>query len=197
MNYQTTALWFYQPFYYLAFLICLGFTFLGLSSPLFYMVMVGLVLPVLVSMRVHTLSEAGNAWLVKESSDWQVYVNGIPVQEQRSTLTNPCFSSPIRLRQFYLRAFMCKLVIQLAALVMLWTQGREAELLSMTALAEVIIFCVLLWIIASTVSAIRAISAQKWEIQSITSGGGSHWYQAFFVNKQKAQPALGKLCSLI
>ena len=197
MNYQTTALWFYKPFYFLALLMCLGATFFGLSSPLFYIMMVGLALPVLVSMRVHTLSEAGKAWLVKDRSDWQVYVNGIPVQEQRSTLKNPCFSTPERLKQFYLRAFVCKLAIQLFALGMLWTQGREVELISLKALVEGIILFALLLIIASTVKTLRAIFTQKWELQSMTSDEGSHWYQAFFVDKKKAQPALGKLCSLI
>ncbi|MBB1200159.1 hypothetical protein EGM70_07630 [Enterobacteriaceae bacterium 89] len=197
MNYQTSALWFYHPFYFLAFLLCLACTFLGFSSPIFYMLIAGLVLPVIVSMRLHTLSESGNAWLMKERSDWQVYVNGIPVQEQRSTLSNPCFTSPQRLQQFYLRAFICKLVIQLAALIMLLNQGKEAAWLSIEGLAEGIIFCALVLIIVSTVRTLRMISAQQWQIQAITSTAGSHWYQAFFVGRKQAQSALGRLCSLV
>lgn len=100
MNYQTSALWFYKPLYYLITLLSLGFTFFGLSSPLFYIMMAGLMLPIVVSMHLHNLSEAGRAWLIKDRSDWIVYVNGIPVEEQRSSLNNPCFASVAQLKQF-------------------------------------------------------------------------------------------------
>lgn len=196
MNYQTSALWFYKPFYYLAVLLCVGLTFFGFSSPLFYIMMTGLILPVIVSMRLNTLSEAGNAWLIKERSDWMVYVNGIPVQEQRSSLTNPCFSSPERLRQFYLRGFTGKLAIQVVAMVMLFRQGLDAELVSYKALAEAVLGIILLLLLISTVKTLRAVAAHRWEIQAITSVGGSQWYQAFFKQKDNVQPALDKLCSL-
>lgn len=197
MNYQTTALWFYKPFYFLAVLLCLGCTFLGLSSPLFYIMMTGLILPVVVSMRLHTLSEAGNAWLIKDNSDWMVYVNGIPVQEQRSTLNNPCFSSPERLKQFYLRGFGGKLAIQIVAVVMLFNQGKESDVMSFAGLVEALLLCLLVILLASTFRTLSQIRKQQWDIQAVTSKAGMQCYQAFFLNKQQAQPALSKLCSLV
>lgn len=197
MNYQTSALWFYKPFYYLAVLGCLGLTFFGFSSPLFYMMMMGLALPVVIAMRLHTLSEAGSAWLINERSDWMVYVNGIPVQEQRSSLTNPCFMSPARLRQFYLRGFSCKIAIQLIALVMLLVQGQNVELYSYKALAEGILLCLLLLLLVSTIKAMRTVVTQRWEIQATTSANGVQWYQAFFPYKGNVKPALSHLCALV
>lgn len=196
MNYQTSALWFYKPLYYLITLLSLGFTFFGLSSPLFYIMMAGLILPIVVSMHLHNLSEAGRAWLIKDRSNWIVYVNGIPVEEQRSSLNNPCFASVARLKQFYLRTFIGKLALQLIAVWMLFTQSNIADLVSYKGLAEGTIFCLLLLIIVSTLKTLRVIQAQRWEIHPTTSSNGSQWYQAFFVKERQAQPALGKLCSL-
>ncbi|MGL4726250.1 MAG: hypothetical protein ACRCWW_17395 [Scandinavium sp.] len=197
MNYQTTALWFYNPYILIVLALCLGCVFLGLTSPLFYIIMTGVILPVVVSMRLHTLSEAGNAWLIKERSEWMLYLTAIPIQEQRSTLNNPCFSSPERLKQFYLRGFGGKLAIQVVALVMLFNQGKEIELMSFAGLVEGILVCLLVILLASTFRTLSQIRKQQWDIQTVTSKAGTQWYQAFFLNKQRAQPALNKLCSLV
>lgn len=197
MNYQTSALWFYKPFYFLAVLLCLGCIAFGLSSPLFYIMMMGLLLPIVVSMRLHTLSEAGNAWLISDRSDWIVYVNGIPVQEQRSALNNPCFTTPERLKQFYLRGFASKLLIQLVALVMLCSQVKDASLMSVKALTAAIVLCLLVLLLASTLRTLSMIGKQQWEIQTMTSKAGTQWYQAFFLKKQRAQPALSRLLSWV
>lgn len=197
MNYQTSALWFYKPFYYLASLLCLGLTFFGLSSPLFYLMTVGLVFPVLVSMRLHTLSEAGNAWLIRDRENWLVYVNGIPVNEQRSTLQNPCFATPERLKQFYMRCFSGKFIVQLLAIALLWTQWHGAQWLSVRTAMASIILGLLLWLMKSTLDTLRKINAHQWEIQATTSVGGQEWYQAFFSDGKQAQSALGKLCSVV
>lgn len=197
MNYQTSALWFYSPLYYLAALLCLGLTFFGLSSPLFYLMVMGLAFPVIIAMRLHTLSEAGNAWLIRDRENWLVYVNGIPVQEQRSTLQNPCFATPERLKQFYLRGFGARLIVQLVAVIMLLTQWHDTEWLSVKAVAVAIIFCLLLWLIKSTIGTLRSINAQQWEIQAITSPSGQHWYQAFFSDGKRARSALSQLCSVV
>lgn len=197
MNYQTTTLWFYNPYIFLVLALCLGCLFLGLTSPLFYIVMTGVVLPVVVSMRLHTLSETGSAWLIKECSDWMLYLTAIPIQEQRSTLNNPCFSSPERLQQFFLRGFGGKLAIQVVAMVMLFNQGKEIELMSFAGLVEALLLCLLVILLASTLRTLSQIRKQQWEIQTITSKAGTLWYQALFLNKQKAQPALSKLCSLV
>lgn len=195
MNYQTSALWFYKPLYFLAVLLCIGCVFFGLSTPLFYVMMIGLFLPIVVSMRLHTLSEAGNAWLISDRSEWMVYVNGIPVQEQRSTLNNPCFSSAERLKQFYLRGFGSKLAIQVVAVVMLFNQAKEFEWMSFTGLVEAILLCLLVILLASTLKTFSQIRKQQWEVQAIAAKDGTQWYQAFFLNKQQAQPALSRLFS--
>ncbi len=113
MNYQNTALLIYAPLYVLFVVIGFGLAFMGLSAPIFYGLCMGLIFPVAISMRLHTLSESGRALLLKETTHWTVYVQGIPVQETRSSLKNPCFSTPQRLQQFFMRtliaASLCKL----------------------------------------------------------------------------------------
>ncbi len=101
MNYQTTTLWFYSPYHLLLVVAVIAATFLGLTAPILYFLVIGLLFPVLVSMRLHILSENGKATLIKEREEWMVYVQGIPVHETRASLKNPCFSTPERLRQFF------------------------------------------------------------------------------------------------
>ncbi|HHC5224496.1 hypothetical protein M5R23_18625 [Citrobacter freundii] len=100
MNYQIFPLFFMRITALLFFLLAVGLSFIGISSLITYFVLIGIVFPVIVSMHLHRLNEAGTALTLTENTQWMVYIHGFPAQEQRSVLKNPCFFSQARLRQF-------------------------------------------------------------------------------------------------
>lgn len=193
MNYQTTALWIYAPLYLLLFLLVIGLAFIGLSAPVFYGLAIGLVFPVIISMRLHTLSENGQAQLVKEISDWTVYVQGIPVQEKRASLKNPCFFTSGRIQQFYLRGFIARLGLQVAALCLLAQQMRANPLSGYLALAGAAALIFLLAPLCRTVLTLRKVHRAEWTLQKVAENGS---YQAFFIDNKGAHTALSRLLSL-
>ncbi|WP_342321576.1 hypothetical protein AAEY27_15480 [Kosakonia sp. BYX6] len=194
MNYQTTALWIYAPLYILIAVAGIGLSFFGLSAPIFYVICIGLIFPVIISMRLHTLSESGQATLMKETSNWTVYVQGIPVQEKRSSLKNPCFFTPQRTQQFFMRGFIARLCLQLVAVGMLIQQTLANPLLSYYGLAAVFALLFLLVPLYRTLMALREIYVGKWALQYVDATVG---YQAFFIDKKGPGTALNKLLSVL
>ncbi|MTD40635.1 hypothetical protein GIX45_18790 [Erwinia sp. CPCC 100877] len=114
MNYQTTSLFFYSGKIFLGALLCLSLVYWDVTAPVFYLLMTGIVFPVAISLRLHTLAERGVMFHPKVSSEWMVYVHGIPVRETRSVLSNPGSFSPEKLRAFFIRAFGIKCCMQLS-----------------------------------------------------------------------------------
>lgn len=195
MNYQVANFWFYKPAVFLTVIIAFGLIFTGLSAPLFYLMAVGLIFPVVVSMRLHVLKEKGRALLLSEGEAWTVYINGIPVQKRRSALKNPAFASVARLRTFYLRTFSLKLVIQGAALVMILWQVWQIENPLILALATLLVAADL-WLMSGTVNKLRAVMAERWEIASQQNADGSAWHMAFFSRQPGQEPLLKSLLAL-
>lgn len=195
MNYQVANFWFYKPVVFLAVIISFGLIFAGLSAPLFYLMAVGLIFPVVVSMRLHVLKEKGRALLLSEGEEWTVYINGIPVQERRSALKNPAFSSVARLRAFYLRTFSVKLVVQAAALVMiLWQVWQIANPLVL--ILATLLVAADLWLMSGTLKKLRAVMAGRWEIASQQNADGSEWHMAFWLRHPGQEPLLKSLLAL-
>ncbi|SFT49548.1 hypothetical protein SAMN05192562_101509 [Kosakonia arachidis] len=193
MNYQTTAFPVYSPRYILLGVFCLALAFFGLSAPFLYVLLMGIVFPVLVSMRLHTLSQHDQATLLREISDWKVYMQGIPLQEQRASLKNPCFHKPERLQQFYWRGFIARFILQLMTLALLIQQTREMEWTSYAGIAAVAAFILLLLPIYHTLTTMRDMRAGAWALQRVEAADG---YQAFFQQKMRVRTALDVLFSL-
>jgi len=193
MNYQTTALWFYSPYHLLLVFAVIAATFFGLTAPILYFLVIGLLFPVLVSMRLHILSENGQATLMKEREGWMVYVQGIPVHEKRASLKNPCFSTPERLRQFFMRGFIARALIQLAAITMLLDQARANPLMSYEGLAAGTMLVLLLIPLYRTACAISEVHAGKWALQEIDAATG---YQAYFVDNKQVKTALDRMLAV-
>jgi len=193
MNYQTTALWFYSPYHLLLVFAVIAATFLSLTAPILYFLVIGLLFPVLVSMRLHILSENGKATLMKEREEWMVYVQGIPVHEKRASLKNPCFPTPERLRQFFMRGFIARAVIQLAAIAMLIDQARANPLVSYEGLAAGTMLVLLLIPLYRTARAIPDVHAGKWALQEIDAATG---YQAYFVDNKQVKTALDRMLAV-
>lgn len=196
MNYQVADFWFYKPAAFLTVIAAVGLTFIGLSAPLFYLIAAGVIFPVAVSMRLHALKERGRSFLHSDSEEWTVFVNGIPVRERRAALKNPAFATLARLRAFYLRAFSVKLVIQAAAMALLFWQvwQRPSDPLVLT--VSTLLVAADIWLMAGTLRKLRAVKAGQWEIASQQNGDGSAWHMAFFHRQAGKKPALASLLSL-
>lgn len=194
MNYQTTVFPIYSPRYILLSIVCLALTFFGLSAPFLYGLLIGLVFPLLVSMRLHTLSQRGQVTLLSEKSHWQVYLQGIPLEEQRSTLKNPCFRTPERLQQFFWRGFLARLILQVVILGLLMQQLREIEWASFAGVAAVVALLLLLLPVRQTLLTIHDMRNGAWALQRVEAADG---YQAFFQQRMRVRTALDVLFSLL
>lgn len=193
MNYQMAPFWFYSGRLVLLVLLAVGLAFFGVTALVFYGLLAGLMIPVVVSMRLHQLAEKSLVVIPKERSQWTIYVHGIPVQETRNTLTNPCFAIADHLRTFFLRAFIIKLLLQVGALMLLISQ--------LWSFADVWIILgigllVALWLLAKGIDTGRSLAAvikQKWVVDEIRSESDSIWYRAGFGMSEQQTTALGKL----
>lgn len=194
MNYQNTALLIYAPLYVLFVVTGFGLAFMGLSAPIFYGLCMGLIFPVVISMRLHTLSESGQALLLKETTHWTVYVQGIPVQETRSSLKNPCFSTPQRLQQFCMRTLLARLVLQVASVALVVQQASANPLSPGYGAAAFVALIILLVPLYRTVLLLRKMHNGEWALQQLEGIDG---YQAFFIDKKGAHTALDKLLAIM
>lgn len=196
MNYQTSALWFYKPLYLVvSFLAILGMLF-GFSAVLGYLLLAGIVFPLVVSMRIHRLNESGSALTIKENSEWLVYVQGIPVREQRSVLSNPCFISPQRTRQFFLRGFIARLAIQIACLIMLYQQFQATPVTTLSILIATVSLLALLYVFSRTLLSVKQLVSGQFSAEAVTSPTGSVWYQGYFSHGNAHDAGLEKLLSI-
>lgn len=196
MNYQTSALLFYKPLYLVLGSLAIIGTLFGYSSVLGYLLLAGLVFPVVVSMRIHRLNESGTALTIKENSEWLVYVHGLPVREQRAILGNPCFLSPRRTRQFFLRGFLARLAIQVACLVMLYQQFQAHDLTTLSVAIAGISLLALLFVFSRTLLALRQLLTDSFRTEIVTSPTGSVWYQGFFSRGEARSAGLERLLSI-
>lgn len=193
MNYQMAPFWFYSGRLVLLVLLAVGLAFFGVTALVFYGLLAGLVMPVVVSMRLHQLAEKSLVVIPKERSQWTVYVHGIPVQETRNTLTNPCFAIAEHLRTFFLRAFICKLLLQVAALMLLISQ-----LWTLTDVWIILVvgLLVALWLLVKCIDTGKSLAAvikQTWAVDEIRNESDSIWYRAGFGMPGQQTTALDKL----
>jgi hypothetical protein len=189
MNYQVFPLFFMRMITLLLFLIAVGLHFVGISALISYFVLVGVIFPIMISMRLHTLNESGQALILAENSQWTTYIHGFPAQEQRSVLKNPCFFSQARLRKFFIACFSGKLCLQIACIVILvcdYTNGANA-IAAMFALVCLLVFAV------SSVSALYRVIANRWQCENLTTDTGTVWCQGFMLNGEKKMAMLARL----
>lgn len=111
MNYQFGWYLFLRPrTFFIALFLC-SFALLGVTAGAVWLIIMGLIYPVAVSMRLHILGQNKAVMLRQTCSEWIVYLPGIPVQEQQSALINAAFPSETALRRFYIRALTSKLIL--------------------------------------------------------------------------------------
>ncbi|HGH3392080.1 TPA: hypothetical protein ACJIKU_001921 [Citrobacter freundii] len=171
------------------FLLAVGLSFIGISSLITYFVLIGIVFPVIVSMHLHRLNEAGTALTLTENTQWMVYIHGFPAQEQRSVLKNPCFFSQARLRQFFIYGFSGKLCLQIACIAILahdYANGGN------TVAALFVLACLLIFAGIST-RALYCVATHQWQCETLTTNTGSVWYQGFFPGKEGRETLFSRL----
>lgn len=192
MNYQVTSLYFYSFKALLWVIFCLGLSFFGSRAPLMFVFVIGIVFPVLVSMRINKLTEQGAVLSNNVNHEWLVYVNGIPVREKRHHLSNPFFYSKQRASQFFLKAFLCRAVIQIAIMgLMLFEWPHYDALISYAGV--VLAFLIMLYSLINTLYNLYAIYKERWQVESFTSPSESQWFRGLFTWRKSRQGALENL----
>jgi len=191
MNYQVAPFWFYSGKVLLAVLAAIGLGLCGVNAAIFYCLLFGIAWPVAVSMRLHQLVEKGVAMNPRQASQWMVYVQGIPVQETRQVLTNPCFALENQMRAFFLRAFAGKAVLHMALLLLLIAQ--LAAVSPLIALAGALFGAWLVYRSVEGARALREVARQSWVSEQRVTAHDTVWYRAGFNGRKGTVAALDRL----
>ncbi len=176
MNYQVFPL-FTRTITLLFFLIGFAFCLFGISALLTYSIVVGLFFPVGISMRLHRLNETGLALTLTEDTRWITYIHGFPAKEQRDVIKNPCFWSTERTRQFFLRCFASKMILQAACIAIL----------------ALLALLFLLYMSGKSAYSFYLLATNQWQCESLTTSGGSIWYQGFLPKKEGKDTLFARL----
>lgn len=195
MNYQSASIFIYTVRIFFAICLCGLLALIGISAPLFYLFVMGLVYPVILSVRLHSLSEKGVALLPKEKSEWMVYVHGIPVRETRSALTNPYFFSIESVKTFFLRAYFGKLLIQICAVVLLVQQTLEVSW-PWFYLGVVVAALWFAYVIAMTLIELISIMKNGWFVEKLVSPSQSEWFGGYIDFRNYRVTVFERLLSL-
>ncbi|GKX54372.1 hypothetical protein SOASR030_04840 [Leminorella grimontii] len=178
MNYQSAGIFVYSATLFFKIIIAVALSFIGIGAPLCYLVIVGLMLPVALSLRLHQLKEKGVATVPPSESDWTVYTYGGPIREKRSTLMNPCFFDEESARRFFLFAFIAKFAVQVTAMAFLGIQTLRIGHWVIDAISAVI-FLSMLYSAVKTAYGLFVLIKRRQEMELYTSDSGSQWYRGY------------------
>lgn len=165
MNYQVFPL-FTRTITLLFFLIGFAFCLFGISALLTYSIVVGLFFPVGISMRLHRLNETGLALTLTEDTRWITYIHGFPAKEQRDVIKNPCFWSTERTRQFFLRCFASKMILQAACIAILACDVLSSEGDAVTAILALLALLFLLYMSGKSAYSFYLLATNQWQCES-------------------------------
>ncbi len=193
MNYQVAPFWIYSA--KLAFFIAIGIglVFFSITSFILYLITIGIGWAVLVSLKIHGMKEKGLILKNRDLSNWVVYIYGIPVQEQRKSLSNPCFALLQNAKKFLRNAFIIKSVIQILFCGYILKQivaidNIYGQLIGLVAGLYIVISA---W---QSIYAIFIIQNNRIIVEELVSPSDSRWYQISFPRKNnQTNPALDKL----
>lgn len=169
--------------------------FFGIKAPIFYCVMIGVIWPLLVSLRLHRLKEKGLVLDKSNQAEWLIYINGIPVRETRNELANPCFAIEKDIKTFFLRAISIKLVLQLSAVVMLIQQILLLDDYWLIAVG-IIVGLILAYRCYMSIQVLQNIIKKTWLVESVITEAVSQWYRGYFTEGSRKIPALDLLLML-
>ncbi|CNH24848.1 Uncharacterised protein [Yersinia massiliensis] len=195
--------------------LCMLVAFFGLTAAIFYLLILGLVFSVWVSIALHHQTEKGFVNLNTDKTQWITYIQGVPVRETRSWLKNPCFINVARLSSFFTRFLIIKMLIQLALIYLALQQTPHLTttfspyltttlspyLLLALRIIGVVMACILIQRLWLTVKTLLALRRSEWVFEEVPKEGFSY-YQAYIIKhdkksgEQRLQPALAELLAL-
>lgn len=192
MNYQVTSLYFYSIKNLLWVGFCLALSFFGSKAPFAFVLITGVIFPVFISIRLHTLTEQGAVLSNKQAHEWLVYVNGIPVRETRHHLANPFFYSKRRASQFFLRAFLVRAALQTGIIGWMLFEWPSYEMFISYG-GVVLALLVMFYSLIRTLCNLYNIYKDRWQVEQFTAPSESEWFRAFVTWRNKRQGALENL----
>lgn len=195
MNYQVAPFWINSGKLACLIVISLFLGFFSVSGFIFYLLVIGVVWAVVVSFRIHAMKEKGLILKNSDISDWMVYIQGIPVEEKRQSLANPCFAILQHGQSFFSNALILKAIIQTFFCVYILQQIYFVDHIYVQVFALISIIYILnsLW---NTIKNYIVIKQNKTITEELISPSGSHWYRLSFVKKEKPFPALDSLFAI-
>lgn len=189
------ARWWQTGLVVLGGLVCLNLLQNGVSAGLFFLLAMGLIFPLAVSIRLHQLTESGLVLIPLEYLGSQSAQDGSRQARFRRSLTNPCFFSPDRARQFFASALSVRLALQVGIMAMLLVQSRmltpSLALLSVGLGAGWLLY----GMVRSCVS-LYAVLNRSWSVEQLVSDSQSEWYRAYLWWQNARMPALDTLLGL-
>ena len=188
MNYQFGWYLFLKPLTFFSVLFFCALTLAGITASSTYVLMLGIIFPVAVSMKLHLLSLNNRVMLRETASECLVYLPGIPVQETQYAIRNVAFETTQALRNFYQRALIYKALLHILIICILCIDIKNAEAGGLWVPAAAITACVLLNGLRSTLTALYRVLRLRFEVQT----QDTVWHEAFFNTK----PGLSVLFSL-
>ncbi|HGN1704780.1 TPA: hypothetical protein ACKRTE_000595 [Providencia rettgeri] len=195
MNYQVAPFWINSGKLACLIVISLFLGFFSVSGFIFYLLAIGVAWAVVVSFRIHAMKEKGLILKNSDVSDWMIYIQGIPVEEKRQSLANPCFAILQHGQSFFSKTLILKAIIQVACSIYILQQIYFVDNIYVQVLALISIIYVLnsLW---NTIKNYIAIKRNEIITEELIAPSGSHWYRLFFVKKEKLFPALDSLFAI-
>ncbi|MEY0694790.1 hypothetical protein AB7378_13625 [Providencia rettgeri] len=192
MNYQVAPFWIYSGKLACFIVISVFFAFFSVSGFMLYLFTVGIVWAVVVSFKIHEMKEKGIILKNSDVSDWMVYVNGIPVQERRQTLSNPCFATIQHAKSFFSIAFIIRALIQIIFCVYLFWQIEKLDNIFVL-LFGLIATSYIVYSLWQSIQSVIILQQNKIISEELIAPSGSRWYRVFFKQKEKLFPALDNL----
>ena len=192
MNYQVAPFWIYSGKLACFIVISVFFAFFSVSGFMLYLFTVGIVWAGVVSFKIHGMKEKGIILKNSDVSDWMVYVNGIPVQERRQTLSNPCFATIQHAKSFFSIAFIIRALIQIIFCVYLFWQIEKLDNIFVL-LFGLIATSYIVYSLWQSIQSVIILQQNKIISEELIAPSGSRWYRVFFKQKEKLFPALDNL----
>ncbi|OAT34066.1 putative inner membrane protein [Buttiauxella brennerae ATCC 51605] len=193
MNYQIFSPFSNRLSTFFVFVLSIVSAWLGLSAPVSYFFLLGFVFPIIISMRLHRLNETGTAYTLTENTHWTIYLYGFPSQEQRAVLKNPCFWSSDRIKQFFIRSFVAKSLLQCACLTILAQERIKLAQNPMLVIIALPVLLCLLYAVGKSLYMLYLIMTDKWQCESLVTETGSVWYQGFMEKDGVREPLFSRL----
>ncbi|EAZ5302361.1 hypothetical protein ACFDWB_003479 [Salmonella enterica] len=181
MNYQFCWYLFLRPLTFFMVVLLCAFTFIDITASAAWLIILGLVYPVAVSMRLHILHQKKAVMLRQNRAEWIVYLPGIPVQEKQSALINVAFSSKTALRGFYIHALSSKVILHIITFYILWFDVQHATLTWYRILAALITLAILVKSMSSTLLMLHKVVRCQYNVCTIEMA--SPWYEIDFKGK--------------